>query len=73
MINQNDKNTSDNEENFREIAETHLIEKDGHWMLQGFDNKTSPQSKDLNRSYQTRAEAVDAAVELLRANKLKAA
>lgn len=72
MINQDEKTQSDKVDNLREIAETHLVEKDGKWMLQGFDNKV-PAGHDFNQSYATRQEAVDAAVNLLRTNKLKAA
>lgn len=73
MINQDEKTTSDKVENFREIAETHLVEKDGKWMLKGFDNRLPNQGFDLNQTYENRQQAVEAAVKLLQANKLKAA
>lgn len=72
MINHDEKTSSDKVQDIRTIADSHLIEKDGKWMLIGFDNKMAS-AQDLNKTFATRQEAVDAAVNLIRSNKLTAA
>jgi hypothetical protein len=49
------------------------VEKDGKWMLTGFDNKKPVHADEVNRTYQNRQQALEAAIKMLQENKLKAA
>ncbi len=70
MTTHDEKTTSGKVENINVEAEKHIGEKDGKWILTGFDKA---QGVDANQTFDSRQLAIDAATNFLRSRKQSAA